>query len=75
MSKAFVLGRGAVSAFGEGLEPLLRGVFAGERGVRPLERLAGTDCLTEVAAEVPRAVLDAARGEAGSRPNPDPGGT
>ena len=46
-------GTGAVSCFGAGAATLLDAVFAGRSGVRPLERLAGTDCLTDVAAEVP----------------------
>lgn len=50
-----VAGRGAVSCFGAGLAPLLDAVFAGAVGIRPFERLAGTECLTTLAAEVPAA--------------------
>jgi 3-oxoacyl-(acyl-carrier-protein) synthase len=51
-----VVGRGAVSCFGAGHDALIDSIFAGDTGIRPLERLAGTDCLTKVAAEVPRAI-------------------
>jgi len=58
-----VVGRGAVSCFGAGHDVLLAGIFEGASGVRPLERLAGTDCLTAVAGEVPGELLRAAGNE------------
>jgi 3-oxoacyl-(acyl-carrier-protein) synthase len=51
-----VVGRGAVSCFGAGHDTLVESIFAGNSGVRPFERLEGTDCLTAVAAEVPAEV-------------------
>ena len=63
--RAYVAGRGAVSAFGVGFPALARGVFGGQRGLEPLRRLASVECLTEVAGEVPEPVVDAAGGEAG----------
>jgi len=46
-----VAGRGAVTPLGDGTRGLLDAIFAGASALRPLERLAGTDCLTRVAAE------------------------
>jgi 3-oxoacyl-(acyl-carrier-protein) synthase len=60
-----VAGRGAVTGFGEGREEFLSSIFRGETAVAPLRRLAGTDCLTSVAAEVPATMVDAAGGENG----------
>lgn len=48
-----VTGLGAVSAFGWGVEPLLRGLVAGESAIGPLRRFAGEGHRTAVAAEVP----------------------
>jgi 3-oxoacyl-[acyl-carrier-protein] synthase II len=47
-----VVGRGAINSLGTDHATFLDGIFAGRSGVRPLERLAGTDCLTEVCGEV-----------------------
>ncbi|MCB9869789.1 MAG: beta-ketoacyl synthase [Planctomycetes bacterium] len=55
-----VVGRGAVSCFGRGAARLVDAVFAGEQGLRPRARLAKVECLTSVAGEVPREVVDAA---------------
>jgi 3-oxoacyl-(acyl-carrier-protein) synthase len=60
-----VSGRGAVTAFGAGREAFLSSIFRGESAVAPLRRLAGTDCLTSVAAEVPETMVEAAGGENG----------
>lgn len=52
MSRAVhVKGRGALTPFGCGVDAFLEGVFEGRSAIRPFERLAGTDCLTSVAAE------------------------
>ncbi len=56
---AWVVGRGAVSAFGAGAPALLEGVFDGRSGVRPRGRLAQVECLTSVAAEVPHECFEA----------------
>ena len=54
-----IAGRGAVSCFGGGHDALIESVFAGAVGIRALDRLAGTECLTGVAAEVPRSIWQA----------------
>lgn len=56
-TEVHVAGRGAVSPLGEGAPGFLQAVFAGESAIRPFERLAGTECLTSVAAEFRSAQL------------------
>lgn len=58
-SELHIAARGAVSCFGVGHDTLIESIFRGDVGLRPLERLAGTNCLTEVVAEVPAVVRDA----------------
>ena len=48
-----VAGRGAINSLGANHAAFIDGIFAGRSGVKPLERLAGTDCLTGVCGEVP----------------------
>jgi 3-oxoacyl-[acyl-carrier-protein] synthase-1 len=60
---AHIVGRGVRSPLGEGRRPFLDAIIAGESALRPIDRLAGTDCLTSVAAEVDAATLQAAGGE------------
>lgn len=47
-----VAGRGAVSCLGADLATTIDRCFAAESGIRPLARLAGTDCLTKVCGEI-----------------------
>ncbi len=63
MRRAWVAGRGAVTALGVGAPALLAGAFEGRSGLAPLRRLAGTDCLTAIAGEVPVDVVRSASGE------------
>ncbi len=65
--RVFIVGGGAVSAFGVGVDALLAAVFEGRSGLRSLDRLAAAKSHTEVAGEVPRDVL-AAAGGAGELP-------
>ena len=58
-----ITGRGVRSPLGEGRGAFLEAIFAGESALRPLERLAGTECLTSVAAEASPETLAAAGGE------------
>lgn len=53
MRRVYVAATGAVSGFGLGVPALCDAVFAGQSALLPLRRLAGVDCLTEVAGEVP----------------------
>jgi len=53
MRRVYVAATGAVSGFGAGVPGLCDAVFAGRSALRPLRRLAGIDCLTEVAGEAP----------------------
>ena len=55
MRRVHVGAVGAVTPFGSGASVLCDAVFAGRSALRPLDRLAGTDCLTSVAAEMPDA--------------------
>ncbi len=61
--RAHITGRGAVSPLGADRAAFLEAVFEGRSAVEPLARLAGTDCLTRVAAEISAATLAAAGGE------------
>jgi hypothetical protein len=60
MRSIHVGGRGAFTPFGPGKEPFLTAVFEGRSALRPLDRLAGVDCLTAIAAEVSGDVVGAA---------------
>ena len=51
--KLHVAGRGAINSLGASHATFLDGIFTGRSGIKPLERLAGTDCLTGVCGEVP----------------------
>ena len=53
MRRVYVAATGAVSGFGAGVPALCDAVFSGRSALLPLRRLAGIDCLTEVAGEVP----------------------
>lgn len=63
--RVFIVGAGAISAFGVGVEALLGGVFEGRSGLRPLERLAGVRSHTKIAGEVLPDVLADAGGAVG----------
>lgn len=60
MRAIHVGGRGAFTPFGAGAALFLDAVREGRSALRPLERLAGVDCLTSVAAELPGEVVDEA---------------
>jgi 3-oxoacyl-(acyl-carrier-protein) synthase len=55
-----IAGRGVYSPLGADRPAFLEAIFAGRSALRPLERLAGTECLTSVAAEAHGDVLAAA---------------
>ncbi|MBK8096259.1 MAG: beta-ketoacyl-[acyl-carrier-protein] synthase family protein [Planctomycetes bacterium] len=54
---AFVLGQGAVSPFGIGVDALLAGIFGGQTGIAARRRTAAFEAPTAVAAELPAATL------------------
>jgi len=51
--RVHVVGRGAVTPFGDGAATLCDAIFAGRSAIAPRRRLADVDCLTAVAAEMP----------------------
>ena len=64
-ARIHVAGRGACTPLGVGTQGFLEAIFEGQSALRAFERLAGTECLTTVAAEMSGDVLEQAGGEGG----------